>query len=57
MLLAVLLVSAAVPPATQALRWECEIYCWDYGDYGCFQNSACQYYCCYYNDPTCRPLC
>lgn len=55
MLLAVLLVGAALPPATQA--WECEILCWDYGTQYCWQDSRCGYHCCNVGDPGCSTPC
>lgn len=56
MLLAVLLVGAALPPATQA-SWECDIICWDYGTQYCWQDSRCGYHCCDKGDPSCWPPC
>jgi hypothetical protein len=58
-LVAVLLASAALSPAVHAGTRDpiCEIYCWDYGTFGCFQDSYCNYWCCDYSDPTCRQLC
>lgn len=56
MLFAVLLIGAALPPATQA-GWDCEILCWDYGTQYCWQDSACRYYCCDVGDPGCSTPC